>query len=388
MISELFITGLLSSVFSGVIANHADRMTEDTYKKIFENNVDEKLLNHDLQKAVINAFCNSVINISKNCISSEELSNEEISWLREHIKDFEKVIKQVEKNQFYNFQIDSFRRIVLLLSEDISSPEAIELENLLISYALEYNQPPKCYVENVKKFVYLNTKTLFAYEIKFNQAISNIFQSQLLTKIDEKIGMIENRISELNSSKSDNHIMIDVNDKFIYFIDSKLPEQRYGEFSQGFHFKFSISNYSDLLLVINNIEIEVQSDNTKYNFDWDSTVRTVRTQDKDKKHRNLFEEEIFIIESKPLSSLQHQITFFPRKDLDDTFSFTNGNEYKFMFKLSFQSKLETIHITKNLMIDEDAVLLIETAKNKSLNIRDYWDSKLAFYSGDCCEKII
>lgn len=200
MIIEAIISTVVGSAISGVIGNRADKIAVDTMDRIIDNfNKNKRLINHDLQKAVLSSYYLALKSICEECLSKEKDNNRISLWLNSEINEIKDMMKKIEKNEYNFLPIEEFDKIRLLITTEGSASQEIDKEHaILISYALDRNCPPRCYTDLVKNSLYQRICGFFAFEIKHNQIINNIFQSQLLSNIDIKVNALVENESNFN----------------------------------------------------------------------------------------------------------------------------------------------------------------------------------------------
>jgi len=201
MIEGMILTvlgGLLSSALSGVVGNRADAAVFNAWrfigKRLRENN--DKPINHDLQRAVVRSYINALNVICDECL--EELKKNkkeyktEIQFLEDKKIELNRKLKEIEKAEYVVSPLEELNEIELLLtSEGTLAREQIEIikEKLIIA-SIGSDNIPACFREKIEKpnaGLFELMSLFFAKEIKQNQVVRNIFEGQLLSKIDVKL---------------------------------------------------------------------------------------------------------------------------------------------------------------------------------------------------------
>jgi hypothetical protein len=180
------IVRILDTAISGVVGNEADKLVSDAFKHIIEKT--DRHQNRDLQKAILRSYYYALISICEECLEKEKDNKLIVSWLKSEKAEIQGIIKKVAKNEYHFLPIEEIDKIKLLITTEGSISEEINIEKeKLVSSALVKDCPPRCYIELVKNTLYQRVCVFFESEIKHNQIINNIFQSQLLTNIDIKV---------------------------------------------------------------------------------------------------------------------------------------------------------------------------------------------------------
>ncbi len=188
MIAEALISTFLGSVVSGIVGGRADALASKSLDMLGENiHKNHRFINHDLQKAVLKSYYRSIKNICEEC-QKLNLGDDENRWMEEQIQEIKRIVSDIDRDKFEFMVIPDLDRIRLILTtEDRLDDEMVCLEKELIGYAVSIGNPPLLYRKLVEEKLMVNIKLLFAYEVKHNQVIANILQSQLLSNLDIKV---------------------------------------------------------------------------------------------------------------------------------------------------------------------------------------------------------
>jgi DNA segregation ATPase FtsK/SpoIIIE and related proteins len=187
---------VVNSAVSGVIGNRADSITLGTMNKIIDNfNKNKRLINHDLQKAVLRSYYLGLKSICEECLQNQDNGSKTKAWLKDEIEEIQNDLKKIDNNQYNFLPIEDIDQIKLLITTDQGSQADIEaLKDKVIDMALDKEIVPKCYTKLVNDTLYQRICGFFAFEIKHNDVVNNIFQSQLLSNMDVKISTLTERL--------------------------------------------------------------------------------------------------------------------------------------------------------------------------------------------------
>ncbi len=165
-------------------------------KILIERIKDEKIVNSDLQKSVHRSFIRALKSICEErlndikCAKYEQLGNFEWlgteKWLNEKKSTLEKELKEVDKAEYVKPPIEELKEIELLLipERDLIDSRFQTIKSKLIEKAIGKDEPPECYKKMVENTLFERVCFYFAYEIKNNEVVHNIFEGQLLAQID------------------------------------------------------------------------------------------------------------------------------------------------------------------------------------------------------------
>jgi len=271
MILGMILGTILGDTVKAIIGNRTDTLLMNSLGAIAKNfeNTEKRLINHDLQKAVVRSFYLAKISVCKKCITEEKGNTRAIDWLKDRIKEFKSIINKVNADKYIFLPFDDINDIKLLLTTENTR---IADQKTLIEYAKEENCNSYLYNEYVESSFYERICCFFAFEIKHNSIVNNIFQSQLITNIDIKL----NQLIDTLSFNSD------------YLLpELKNIEKRIEENNQNIEkiYELMLSSFVDfgtelkeILEKVNNLT-ELNSDidrNTKFDID-QITLKVVNT---------------------------------------------------------------------------------------------------------------
>lgn len=191
--------GFLTTCISGVLGNRADAIFVSNLQNILERVKVNNLINHDMQKALNRSFLSALIKVCDICLI--ELKREshlkkgdltlrgQLKWVETKKTLLENELKAVEKAEYKEPTIEVLDEIKFLLIQGDSKSEAFQkIKTELIKRAeIKNDKAPECYKKYVEKNILSYMCDYFAYEIKTNQALSNILETQLLIQLDIKI---------------------------------------------------------------------------------------------------------------------------------------------------------------------------------------------------------
>ena len=152
-----------------------------------------------MQKALNRSFLLALVSICDSCLG--ELKHEsylqkgnfklsgQLRWLETKKLSLEDELKAVEKAEYREPTIEVLDEIkFLLIQGDPTSETFQKIKTELIERAeIENDNVPECYKKSVEENILSQMCNHFAYEIKSNQAISNILETQLLIQLGIKI---------------------------------------------------------------------------------------------------------------------------------------------------------------------------------------------------------
>ncbi|MBI4826344.1 MAG: hypothetical protein HY807_07985 [Nitrospirae bacterium] len=187
--------GLLSSALSGVVGNRTDAAVYSAWRVIGKRlREGGRPINHDLQRAVIRSYISALITICNECLAelreNKKRHEKEIRWFEDKITVSENKIKELEKSTEYVVPpLESFSEIELLLTpEGALARERIEtIKGKLIQASIDSDGIPPCFKGKIEKpnaGLFELMSLFFAREIKQNEVVRNIFEGQLLAKMD------------------------------------------------------------------------------------------------------------------------------------------------------------------------------------------------------------
>jgi hypothetical protein len=182
---------ILIDTVKAIIGNRTDSLLMDSLGAIKNNfeNPEKRLMNHDLQKAVARSFYLAKSSICKECIDKEKGNTKAIEWLKNTNKEIKNALRQIQRDDYTALPIEDIDNIRLLLSTEETS---LNYQKKIADYATEEECNSRLYNELVRHSFYQRVCGLFASEIKHNNVVNHIFDSQLLVTINTKINDITN----------------------------------------------------------------------------------------------------------------------------------------------------------------------------------------------------
>ncbi len=219
---------LTTIIIPGVIGNRADAVVCNGFKSFINylKQEDSELVNHDLQKALKRSFLSALQSIASEC--KGELNDPsfresfkytdrnrlaDLGWLVRKIKQLKTELTEIEKLEYVETPIESLNEIELLLTLEGSLVEerVQTVKQKLVNDALQDNLIPSCYrqkIEQPKTGLFERMCAYFAFEIKNNQVVNNIFQRQLLVQINQNL--VEEKLTIQNLADSLRNVARDV----------------------------------------------------------------------------------------------------------------------------------------------------------------------------------
>jgi len=190
---------VLGDTVKAIIGNRTDSLLVDSLGALAKNfeNTEKRLINHDLQKAVTRSFYLAKISICKECTDRERGNTNAIEWLKSTIKETENAIRKIDRNDYTFLPIDDVDDIRLLLATEKTS---MNYQEKIANFAIEEKCNSRLYNKLVESSFYQRVCGFFAFEIKHDSVVNNIFESQLLVNIDTKINDITNILSSKGES--------------------------------------------------------------------------------------------------------------------------------------------------------------------------------------------
>lgn len=188
--------GLLASALSGIVGNRADAAVKSVWKAIVENlKKGETLVNYDLQRTVQRSYTLAIKSICEECLSemkTKKRHSKDINWLENEQRSLDEELKKIEKAEYIEPYLESLREVEMLLTPEgeLVMDRLQKVKSKLIQVAMrdsENGEIPECYKEKVEETLFERICGYFAFEIKHNQNVRNIFEGQLLSKIDVEL---------------------------------------------------------------------------------------------------------------------------------------------------------------------------------------------------------
>ncbi|MFB2936797.1 NB-ARC domain-containing protein [Aerosakkonemataceae cyanobacterium BLCC-F154] len=235
---------ILAGLISGLWTNLTDRTLTPAYKSFINYlNQGGRPVNHDLQKAVKRSLLKASKSLALECRNElagrfptfhawwpffPKQHRSEVRWLNRQLAQWSKDLKAIERVESFETPIQLPEDIGLLLtSENTLSLNIFQkIKDKFLAEALKGNEPA-CYVEKVKREragLFQLVCIYFADELKNNQQVSNIFEGQLLVKINDNLNAHINAsqrvkpltLQDLEEALSNvNQVMIKLRDKLV-----------------------------------------------------------------------------------------------------------------------------------------------------------------------------
>jgi len=192
-------------IISGIIGNAADRVTTkqlqagiDAWKQ--RQDPQHRLINHDLERAVVRSLYRAQETIAAECLqtltggrkwrgnpqAAREADQETVNWLQQHQKALKQQIADLDKPNTPQMPIHP-SQVEELLNVQVSS---IVVNDRLCDDILTVAHP-QIYQKLARETLYQRVCLCFAYEIKTNDPVKRIFDSQLLVQINHTLTQMQ-----------------------------------------------------------------------------------------------------------------------------------------------------------------------------------------------------
>lgn len=202
--------GLLANALSGIVGNRADVAVNTSWQAIVDRlKKGDKLVNHDLQRAVLRSFALALKTICKDCINDlkakKKENAEDIRWLEQKRRSLDEELKSIEKAEDVEPSLESLEEIELLVlpNGSLAQDRLNTVRAKLIDAATRDGEPPKFYKEKVEKELFELMSLFFSNEIRENQRVSNIFEGRLLAQIDVRLQGQQLTVERIEASLRD-----------------------------------------------------------------------------------------------------------------------------------------------------------------------------------------
>jgi hypothetical protein len=195
------------AVLGGIVGNRADWAVSKAFGtglKAFANHLKQgnQYVNQDLEKAIYRCFLLALQSAASECL--EQLTGgmkyrgvyqclpehqSDVQWLDQRLKQLAKELEQVERSKQVQISLESITEIEMLLlpSGELNQSLALDVRQRLVDLALKDPSVPASYREKVENSLFERICAYFAFEIKHNQVVRDIFQSQLLVQINQNL---------------------------------------------------------------------------------------------------------------------------------------------------------------------------------------------------------
>lgn len=210
--------GMLAAAFTGILGNRTDAVVKYAGKKLLNSVLEaDRLTNHDLQKAVERSYIKALDSVCTECITDLAMQTDttdhrnEYAWLHNKKALLQKELNDPAKIQYRTQSLNTLRDIELLLTSGngIDTHKIGLIRDKIIVFA-DDEEAPEIYRRKINSVLFEKMCTYFAYEIKYNEIVRNIFQSQVLASLDIEahnnrltIDLIANSLSEVSSAFQD-----------------------------------------------------------------------------------------------------------------------------------------------------------------------------------------
>lgn len=182
----------LLSVVSGLAANSIGAgIKSEKYSDIVhrlmqgESLKEDRLRNHHLQKGVMRSYLQAVREIYFLCIQEKKNTAEyndefSISIYKNQIKLIDKELKEIDKIKENEVPLVLEDLRYLILPEKTSDFNLAETNKLLIeNMPVKYTIDSDLFKDKLRKYIFDLVSKYFAYEIKYNEEVKNIFLIQM-----------------------------------------------------------------------------------------------------------------------------------------------------------------------------------------------------------------
>jgi hypothetical protein len=195
------------AVLGGIVGNRADWAVSKAFGtglKAFANHLKQgnQYVNQDLEKAIYRCFLLALQSTASECL--EQLTGgikyrgvyqclpehqSDVQWLDQRLKQLAKELEQVERSKQEQISLESIAEIesLLLPSGELNQNLVLDVRQRLVELALKDSSTPASYREKVENSLLERICAYFAFEIKHNQVVRDIFQSQLLVQINQNL---------------------------------------------------------------------------------------------------------------------------------------------------------------------------------------------------------
>ena len=227
---------ILSNIISGIIGNNADRITLPALKKGVEAlakrlKKGDRTVNHDIEKSVWQCFLLAQKSIAEDCLqnltgkikyrgSDRVLPGRgvEVDGLTSHIQQWQKQLDDIDSDKFspssrssgvrltreapppvYTRQsqgnellgtpLETIAEIELLVlpTGELNESLSADVRQKLIDAALSDPDTPDIFRQEVERTLFDRLCLFFAFEIKNNAVVRDIFQSQILAQANQRL---------------------------------------------------------------------------------------------------------------------------------------------------------------------------------------------------------
>jgi hypothetical protein len=186
---------------SGITAEVGVGRLRDFFR---EKKGNKAYINHDLKRGLNHAYLLALMNICNECLESLKGTNGEsethIQWLEDRQRQLSDDLSLCEKGAITGDLEFSVKELeTLLISNQLSDSEFIKtIERTLVEFALIDEGAPSCYNQKVRNSLFDELSLYFAFELKNNDKMRHIFESQILSHIDIRIETLEKSIYEIS----------------------------------------------------------------------------------------------------------------------------------------------------------------------------------------------
>jgi tetratricopeptide (TPR) repeat protein len=182
---------LLTTALVGLVGNKANEAVNLTVKKIVERMKEGgRVVNDDIEKAVLRSYIRALRDICENClIELKQKNTVEVSWLKKKKRELDKQLEAVGKMEYVEPPIETLDEIELLVTPqgELAQERIGAVKAQLIKIATKDCEISQCFKDNVTSDLFERMCEIFSSEIKGDQRVRNIFEGQLLARIDVEI---------------------------------------------------------------------------------------------------------------------------------------------------------------------------------------------------------
>ncbi|KAM3090231.1 AAA family ATPase [Phormidesmis sp. 146-35] len=197
---------ILTSILGGIIGNRADAGfvgAWGTGTKALASRIGQgdQYVNDELEKAVRRSFLRALQTIASDSLEQltggfqkyrgiyvcSQENRQDVTWLDQYLKKVEKQITQIGNDNLITVPLESVQQIELLVTPDGILNETLveKAKQQLIDSAAQEPGTPELYRRIAEESLFERLCLFFTYEIKNNSAVRDIFQTQLLAKVNQ-----------------------------------------------------------------------------------------------------------------------------------------------------------------------------------------------------------
>ena len=177
---------------------------------------DRQYINHDLENGLNHAYLLAVMNICNECksglIARDEERSDEFKWLGEKQRQIASDLRSIEeKKEIGDFSLSMKEMETLLISDPLPTSQYFtDIQGKVVSFTLLGDVKSPCFKEKVNSSLLDELSLYFAFEIKNNPRLRNIFQSQILSQVDLQVEEIEASINTISKKYPELQTKLDI----------------------------------------------------------------------------------------------------------------------------------------------------------------------------------